>query len=156
MQGQPEVLATLNSLLIDELSARNQYLAHEAVMRDAGYLAFADMIAKRGKSEAEHADELLARIYMLSGVPDMATLRDVRVGDTPVSILENDAIAEQNAVVRYSAGATLALNQGDITTFKLLSHIGEEEAAHLNEIEGFIGQINAMGIDNFLASVTGR
>jgi bacterioferritin len=156
MEGNPSVKIVLGSLLTQELSARHQYLAHEAWARDRGYPAFADIIQKRGEQEGEHADEILARIYQLNGTPDMTRVADVLVGDSPVSVLDNDNAAEQTALDSYNAAILIAHNAGDFVTRALLEHIIAEENAHKQEIEALISQATAMTLPNFLSTLTGR
>ena len=156
MKGHPDVLAALVSLLIDEFSAIHQYAAHEAAARNSGYAIFADRIGERGDKEREHSEELLARIYLLGGVPDMTQVRDVVVGNTCISRIENDLQAELTAIERYNAAIAVAGQFGDASTRILLEHIAAEESEHARELEGWVDQINEMGLENFLASMTGR
>lgn len=156
MQGNPEILAVLTDLQIDERSAIQQYLGHESLLRDLGYTAFADIIAKRIALEEEHSRELRARIRLLGGLPDMTVVRDVSVGESAPSLLDNDLSAEMRAIGKYNAAITLSASVGDFATRALLEHIAVEENEHAREIEALIGQVNGMTLQNFLSTMTGR
>jgi bacterioferritin len=153
MKGKPEVIEALNKLLSHELAAANQYLAHYTALENWGYLALAALVKDRANEEREHADELVARILELEGIPAVATVGEISftVGDL-LTALTFDANAEQRAITTYNAAVKLSADAGDNATRALLEHILAEEVEHLAEIESWQGQIAVMGIGPFLSA----
>lgn len=71
MQGHPEVIDYLNTLLTGELAARDQYFVHSRMYEDWGFSKLYERINHEMEEEAQHADALMRRILMLEGTPRM-------------------------------------------------------------------------------------
>ena len=69
MKGQEPILAKLNELLADELTAINQYMVHSEMCANWGYERLHEAIEKRAIEEMKHAEKLIARILFLEGLP---------------------------------------------------------------------------------------
>ena len=153
MKGKPEVIEALNKLLADELAAANQYLAHYSALENWGYLALAALVKDRADDERHHAEELVARILELEGVPEVAKIGEISftVGDLTTA-MSFDLAAEARAITTYNAAVKLSADAGDNATRALLEHILTEENDHAQEIEGWQGQIAVMGIGPFLSA----
>lgn len=153
MQGKPEVIASLNSLLADEYAAIHQYSAHYGALSNWGIEGLADLVADRAADEKKHADALIARILALRGVPAVSGLGKIAfsVADIP-SALAFDAESEQRAVDSYNAAIVVAVTAGDNATRAILETILSEETDHLNEIEGWQDQIAMIGLSDFTSA----
>lgn len=84
MQGHPDVIDYLNTLLTGELAARDQYFIHSRMYEDWGFSKLYERINHEMEEEAQHADALMRRILMLEGTP--RTARDETL-DMPKLIL---------------------------------------------------------------------
>ncbi|MBD5653569.1 MAG: bacterioferritin, partial [Candidatus Eremiobacteraeota bacterium] len=62
MLGNPDVIATLNKLLYNELTAIDQYFLHARMLRHWGLHELGDTIYKESIGEMRHADWLIERI----------------------------------------------------------------------------------------------
>ena len=71
MQGHPDVIDYLNTLLTGELAARDQYFVHSRMYEDWGFTKLYERINHEMEEEAGHADALMRRILMLEGTPRM-------------------------------------------------------------------------------------
>ena len=69
MKGNEQVLAMLNRLLSEELTAINQYMVHSEMCDNWGYPRLHKVHEKRAIDEMRHAERLIARILFLEGVP---------------------------------------------------------------------------------------
>lgn len=79
MQGNPNVLAQLQTLLTGELSAVDQYWIHSRKYEDWGYRRLYEKTDHEMGEERDHADRLIRRILFLGGIPDVAC-RDPSAG----------------------------------------------------------------------------
>ena len=151
MQGKPEIIATLNSLLADELTAINQYMVHSEMCSNWGYGKLHEAIEKRAVTEMHHAEKLIARIIFLDGQPQVSKLKDIHIGANVEAQLKQDLAAEQGAVTVYNAGVKQAAAADDNATRELLESILKDEEEHLDWIEAQLDQVSQMGIQNYLA-----
>ena len=86
MQGHPDVIDYLNTLLTGELAARDQYFVHSRMYEDWGFTKLYERINHEMEEEAQHADALMRRILMLEGTPRMRP-DDLDVGTTVPEML---------------------------------------------------------------------
>jgi bacterioferritin len=152
MVGNPDLISRLNSRLSEEFAAYQQYSAHYHAAENLGYDALAALIKDRAEDEARHAQLLIDRILVLGGQPVVGVLAPVNVSiaDVPAAV-KFDADAERTAVQRYNEDIAAAVAAGDNTTRALLESIlGEEDQQHLNELEGWLIEIETIGLPPFL------
>ena len=93
MKGNEKLIAALNSLLADELTAINQYMVHSEMCDDWGYEKLHKHFEKRAIDEMKHAEKLIGRILFLEGTPTVSNLNKILIGATVDKQLENDHIA---------------------------------------------------------------
>jgi bacterioferritin len=151
MKGQPKIIATLNSLLADELTAINQYMVHSEMCSNWGYGKLHEAIEKRAVTEMHHAEKLIARIIFLEGQPQVSKLKAIHIGANVEAQLKHDLVAEQDAVAVYNAGVKQAAAADDNATRELLESTLKDEEDHLDWIEAQLDQVSQMGIQNYLA-----
>jgi bacterioferritin len=150
MKGNDQVIARLNALLADELSAINQYMVHSEMCVNWGYGELHEAIEKRSIAEMRHAEKLIGRILFLDGKPVVSSLNPIHIGATVEAQLKNDLAAEIGAVLAYNAGIKLAVEADDNGTRDLLDDILEEEEEHVDWLEAQLSQIEQMGIGSYL------
>ncbi len=71
MQGHPDVIDYLNTLLTGELAARDQYFVHSRMYEDWGFTKLYERLNHEMEEETQHADALMRRILLLEGTPRM-------------------------------------------------------------------------------------
>lgn len=104
MKGNDQLIATLNMLLADELTAINQYMVHSEMCKNWGYNELHEAIEKRAITEMKHAEMHIGRIIFLEGRPVVSILNPLHIGGSVLEQLQNDLGAEQGAVKGYNAG----------------------------------------------------
>jgi bacterioferritin len=152
MKGNSELIASLNSLLADELTAVNQYMVHAAISDNWGYSKLHDLLEKRAIDEMKHAEQLIDRIIFLDGIPIVSELKDVHIGSDVPKQLVNDHAAEDGAIKSYNAAIKLAGDVSDFATRELLEHILQDEDDHIDAIEELQDQVAQMGLPLFLTT----
>lgn len=152
MKGNPKMLAVLDSLLADELTAINQYMVHSEMCDDWGYEKLHKHFEKRAIDEMKHAEKLIGRILFLEGIPTVSNLKKIFIGDTVEKQLANDHAAELDAIKAYNDAIILAGELKDFATRNFLQQILNEEDMHMDEIEGLQSQIEQMTLPVFLTT----
>ena len=152
MKGDPTLIATLNSLLADELTAINQYMVHSEMCDNWTFVKLHKAIEKRAITEMKHAEKLIGRILFLEGMPTVSDYRKIFIGADVPKMFANDHIAEAGAIKSYNAAIKLAGEVADYATRDMLQNILDDEDAHIDEIEGIQDQIAQMGIQVFLST----
>ena len=150
MKGNKKVLATLNSLLADELTAINQYMVHSEMCDDWGYQRLHKAIEKRAIVEMKHAEKLIGRILFLEGRPIVSELKNIHIGADVEKQMDNDRVAEEGAIKAYNDAIRQCVELGDNGTKQLLESILGDEEDHLDWIESQQDQIKQMGIQTYL------
>jgi bacterioferritin len=151
MKGNDKLIAVLNELLADELTAINQYVVHGEMCSNWGYERLHEMAEERSRDEMRHAETLIERILFLEGQPIVSELNPIHIGSGVEKQHRNDAAAEQTAIHAYNNGIRLAVEVGDNGTRELLESILKDEEEHLDLLEAQFDQIGQMGIQNYLA-----
>jgi bacterioferritin len=151
MKGNEKLLAKLNDLLADELTAINQYMVHSEMCDDWGYAKLHESAEKRAIDEMKHAEKLIGRILYLEGRPTVSKLKKITIGSDVEKQHKNDLVAENDAVKAYNQGIKLAVQVGDNGTAELLKSILKEEEDHIDDLEARLDQIQQMGIQTYLS-----
>ncbi len=106
MQGHPEVIDYLNTLLTGELAARDQYFIHSRMYEDWGFSKLYERLNHEMEEETQHADALLRRILLLEGTPRMRP-DDIHPGTTVPEMLEADLKLERHVRAALAKGIAL-------------------------------------------------
>jgi bacterioferritin len=152
MKGNEKLIATLNALLADELSAINQYMVHSEMCDDWGYEKLHKHFEKRAIDEMKHAEKLIGRILFLEGTPTVSVLNKIMIGATVDKQLANDHTAEDGAIKAYNDAIILAGEVKDYATRDFLQQILNDEDEHMNGIEELQSQIDQMSMQVFLTT----
>jgi bacterioferritin len=152
MQGNPQIIDTLNALLMDELTATNEYVVHANVAENWGYAKLAEVDMGRAKDEMNHIDNLIERIVFLEGVPVVSKLGAIHIGAVVPQQIDNDAVLETTAIQHYNDAVKLCVSLGDDGTREIIEGNLRTEEDHLRYLEGQQTQIRQMGLSNFLAN----
>jgi len=150
MKGNEKVIAVLNELLADELTAVHQYVVHAEMCANWGYEKLHEAMQKRAIEEMKHGEKLIERIMYFEAQPDVSKLNAIRIGGDVERQHKNDLSSEVGAVKMYNDAIKLATEVGDNGTRELLESILKDEEAHADWLEAQLDQIKQMGIQNYL------
>lgn len=151
MKGNEEVLTLLNQLLTNELTAINQYFVHAKMCLNWGYERLAERLRAESIDEMRHADQVIARILFLEGVPNLQRYHKLHVGETVREQLESDLQLEYSAIGFLNQGIEAARKASDNATEDMMTKILVSEEEHTDWIETQLELIRQVGEQNYLA-----
>lgn len=155
MKGKPEVLAALNEMLREELTAINQYMLHAEMCNNWGYKKLGGFIRKQSIGEMKHAEKLIERILFLEGTPKLAEPMRLNIGSSVKTQLANDLKLEQGAVGDYNKAIETCRKNSDNSTADFLKVILQDEELHVDFLETQLGLIDQLGYENYLVEQMG-
>ena len=156
MQGDPQVIAHLNAQLKNELTATNQYFLHYRLMKHWGYERLAKKEYEESIGEMKHADQLMERILMLDGLPNLQDLGKLLVGEDLIEALKGDLALERAAQATIKDGIAHCEVVRDYVSREILSDILDDTEEHIDFLETQISLVRALGEQNYLQSAMGE
>lgn len=156
MKGNDKVIAALNQLLADELTAISQYMVHSEMCANWGYDKLHKAIEQQAMDEMHHAEWLIQRIIFFEGMPIVTKLNSLKIGQSVLEIVTTDQASELDAIHAYNTAIRLAQELADEATAELLRKILLMEEGHVDWAEQQSDQIEQMGLANYLNNQVAR
>ena len=152
MQGDPEIIATLNEVLTAELTAINQYFLHARMFRHWGLKKLDEYEYHESVDEMKHADKLINRTLFLEGLPNLQQLNKLYVGEDVPEALKCDLRMELEAIPLLREAIAYCETCADYITRELFEDILDGEEEHVDWLETQIDLIAKVGLQNYLQS----
>jgi bacterioferritin len=156
VQGNPQVVAELNKLLKNELTAINQYFLHARMMQHWGFERMGKKIYEESISEMKHADRLMRRILVLDGLPNLQDLGRLAVGETVIECLNADLRLENEARTALVAAVALCESTKDYVSREIVVDILEDAEEHIDFLETELALVGKVGEQNYLQTQIGE
>lgn len=155
MTLQSDTHKILNQVLTSKLTSINQFFLHARMAKDWGLDALDGVFYKKSIKDMKHADDLMERIFMLGGLPNLQKLERLHIGENAAEMLNCNAafLQGQHAVIKATITACEA--EQDYVSRDLLSQILEYEEDIIDWHETQQSLIQDVGLQNYLQSQTG-
>lgn len=152
MKNDSAVVKILNTQLTNELSAVNQYFLHARMYRHWGFEKIGKKEYEESIGEMKHADNLINRILMLGGLPNLQALHKLMIGESTPEMLQCDLKLEKAAQTTVKEGVKICEETGDYVSRALFQEILEDTEEHIDWLETQIDLIGKIGLENYLQS----
>jgi len=155
MQIAPEVHACLNRLLRHELTVINQYFLHARMLNNWGYDALGHTIYKQSIRAMKNADKLIARIFLLEGLPNLQDLGKLLIGETVAEAIACDLQAAEAQHADLVAAVKLLGEQRDFVSRTLVEELLDDVEEYIDWLETQQDLMASLGTPNYLQQAVG-
>ena len=152
MKGNETIIKHLNEVLKNELTAINQYFLHSKMFKDWGYSKLGEYEYNESIDEMKHADQIIARILFLEGLPNVQDMNKVMIGEEPVECLKCDLSLEEKALSDLKNAIMDSEKLQDFVSRDLFRSILDSEEEHVDVIETHLNLVDKVGRENWLQS----
>jgi bacterioferritin len=147
----PRVVELLNDALTFELTVTNAYFLHARMLDSWGFTRLGKVFYDLSIDEMRDADELIQRVLLFDGHPNVQRLGAITVGETAEEMLALALDSERAAVAQFNAAAEECHTLGDHGSAAVFEEMVRDEERHVDWFEAQLGAIERVGAPAYLA-----
>jgi bacterioferritin len=151
----PRVVELLNEALTFELTVTNTYFLHARMLDNWGLPKLGKVFYDLSIDEMRDADDLINRILMFDGHPNVQRLNAIQVGETAEEMLSLALASERAAVAQFNAAGDECHQLGDHGTAAVFEEMVRDEEKHADWFESQLDAIERVGLQAYLAQHVG-
>jgi bacterioferritin len=149
--ASPRVVELLNDALTFELTVTNTYFLHARMLDSWGFGRLGKVFYDLSIEEMRDADDLINRILLFDGHPNVQRLGAITVGETAEEMLRLALDSEREAVRQFNASAAECHDLGDHGSAAVFEDMVRDEEKHADWFEGQLDVIAHVGLAQYLA-----
>lgn len=150
MKIERTVLQHLNKVLGQYLISINQYFLHARILKNWGFEGLGHPIYKKSIEDMKESDDLIERILLLEGLPNLQELGKLLIGEDVPEILQCDLSREYEKRATLVAAIEHLESVQDYVSRDLLSEMLDESEEYIDWIETQQENIELIGLDVYL------
>ena len=150
LAGDVDVIAFLNKVLKNELTAINQYFLHSRMLADWGLSVLAHKEYEESVDEMKHADRLIKRVLFLGGLPNLQDLGKLLIGENVLEVIKCDLSLELMGLPDLKMAIAHCETVKDFVSREIFTDILESEEDHIDWLQTQLRLVEQMGIENFV------
>lgn len=152
MIGDPQVMSHLQAELKILLTNINQTFVHYRMLQHWGFGVLGKSEYKASIKAMKQSDEVMARIFLLDGLPNLQDLGKLRIGEDVQELLECDLHLELESQKALKAGIAHCETVMDYVSRDMLQEILEDIEERIDFLETQLSLIEKTGLQNYLQS----
>jgi bacterioferritin len=147
----PRVVELFNDALTFELTVTNTYFLHARMLDNWGFARLGKVFYDLSIDEMKDADNLINRILMFDGHPNVQKLGSITIGESPEEMLRLALDSEKAAIAQFNAGAKECHDLGDHGSAAVFEEMVRDEETHADWFESQLDAIAQVGAQQYLA-----
>ncbi len=151
----PRIVELFNDALTFELTVTNTYFLHARMLDSWGFGKLGKRFYDYSIDEMRDADDLIQRILLFDGHPNVQRLNPITVGESPEEMLRLAFESEKAAVAQFNASARECHDLGDHGSAAVFEEMVRDEEGHADWFESQLDAIARIGSDHYLAQQIG-
>lgn len=155
MQGDRQVLQALNKTLRVYLTSINQYFLHARMHKNWGFNALGKYIYKESIADMKFADDIIERILLLEGLPNLQDLGKLYIGEGVLETIGCDIKIEELKDEVLMEAIKLAEDKQDYVTRALLEKLKGHNEDHWDWLDLQLELIEDLGAKHYLQTGIG-
>jgi bacterioferritin len=149
--ASPRIVELFNEALTFELTVTNTYFLHARMLDNWGFTRLGKVFYDLSIDEMRDADDLINRILLFDGHPNVQRLGSITVGETAEEMLRLALDSERAAVAQFNAGAAECHDLGDHGSAAVFEDMVRDEEKHADWFETQLDAIERVGLQQYLA-----
>lgn len=150
MKGNKEVIRALNAALGQSLIAINQYFLHARIVKNWGIGELNEAFYKQSIQEMKWSDQLIERILLLEGLPNLQEYGKILIGEDVAEILSCDLKLENRKHDLLVEAINTCEANRDYVSRELLVTLKDGNEEHIDWLDTQNELIASMGIQNYI------
>lgn len=152
MKGDKEVIRALNKVLGQSLIAINQYFLHARIARHWGLEALNENFYKQSIAEMKWSDDLIARILLLGGLPNLQDYGKMFIGEDVPELIDCNLRLEKQKFDIITDAIALCEAHADYVSRQLLTILKDGNEEYEDWLETQEDLITSMGVERYIQS----